>query len=494
MPNVLIFHTDQQRWDSLGCYGNTFARTPHVDALAAAGTVFERHITANPICMPSRASFFCGLQPPGHNVWTNGVALNRREYCPIEANSGEQIVEQPVTMADLFAAAGYDTVALGKVHLTPNRAPIECGYPEHWASWVDGRWDDWNGPYYGFRHYESTQGHGESVVRAGHYAKWLESVAPEVRQQVIAGEGRVRPIPHQGDLYPSSLPYELHNSHWLAERACAYLTTERPADQPFFLFVGFPDPHHPFTPCHDILPEFESVDVPEPTDVAGAGIDGGPAEPWCQHRLSEHTPEQVRTVLRYTAAMVHQIDRAVGQVTDCLKSTGLWDDTIVVYTSDHGDFQGDHSRLYKGFAPSRCLNQTPLVVRAPGAGLPERVALPVSNTDVLPTLAGLCGVAPPTHVDGEDVTQLVGQSDRTVFGVSSGGPRESLNYLAVDGRYRYTWYPEVDGHELFDHEEDPAEVRNVAGARPGVAARLRAAICERLPHWHHPILGRVGLW
>ncbi len=494
MPNVIVLHTDQQRYDSLGCYGNPHARTPHIDALAAAGTVFKRHLTANPICMPSRASFFCGLQPPGHNVWTNGVALNRREYCPAAEPDRAGIVQQPVTMADRFAAAGYDTVSFGKLHLTPNRAPVELGYPETMAAWAQGRWDDWRGPYYGFRHVEMTQGHGEQPCRLGHYAQWLESVAPEVRQRVLAGESTVRPIPHQADLYPSPLPSELHHSNWLASRACDYLTSQRPTDRPFFLFVGFPDPHHPFTPCYDVLSEFEHADVPEPTDAAGAGIDGGPAEAWCQHRLTEHTPDQVRTVLRYTAAMVHQIDRAVGRVTACLQSTGLWDDTIVVYTSDHGDFQGDHGRLYKGFAASRCLNQTPLIIRAPGAGLPDRVSLPVSNTDVLPTLASLCGMAPPVQVDGEDVTAWLDRSERTVFGVSSAGPRESLNYLAVDARYRYTWYPAVDGHELFDHVEDPAESRNVAASRPEVAARLRAEITERLPHWYHPILGRVGLW
>ena len=106
-PNILIIHADQQRYDSLGCTGNPYVRTPNLDRLASEGTLFTRHISSNTICMPSRASLFTGLYPPGHNVWTNGIPLNRREYSHVNQQSiGERVCPEPPTAADIFAGAG----------------------------------------------------------------------------------------------------------------------------------------------------------------------------------------------------------------------------------------------------------------------------------------------------------------------------------------------------------------------------------------------------
>ena len=135
--NVILLHTDQQRGDHLGCMGNPYIRTPNIDRLAAEGTLCTRHIVANPICSPSRASFFTGLYPPGHNVWCNGVPLNRREFNDIDRRN-ENVAPQgssgfdpePTTIADMFAAAGYDTASFGKLHLTPYLAPENRGFPE----------------------------------------------------------------------------------------------------------------------------------------------------------------------------------------------------------------------------------------------------------------------------------------------------------------------------------------------------------------------------
>lgn len=122
--NVIILLADQQRFDSLACHGNRHARTPNLDRLAAGGTVFTRHLSSSPICSPSRASLMTGLYPPGHNVWCNGVPLNRREYSvtdprgergPGDAQSGFH--PEPATIADCFTQAGYDTVGFGNLRL-----------------------------------------------------------------------------------------------------------------------------------------------------------------------------------------------------------------------------------------------------------------------------------------------------------------------------------------------------------------------------------------
>ncbi|MBU0608604.1 MAG: sulfatase-like hydrolase/transferase [Armatimonadetes bacterium] len=263
MPqNVILLHTDQQRYDSLGCTGNALARTPHLDALAAGGTMFTRHFTANPICSPSRASLLTGLYPPGHNLWCNGVALNRREFANFDTRSegersqtgGGGFVPEPPTMADMFAAAGYDTASFGKLHLTPYLSPPSWRYPETTANWQQGLFDDWSGPYYGFQHCELTLGHGEGACHAGHYGNWLRAEHPEAYARLQ--EQQPRPFPEIGDMYVSTLPFELHHSHWLADRLVSYLRGHDLNDAPFFAFVGFPDPHHPFAPCADIAPDF----------------------------------------------------------------------------------------------------------------------------------------------------------------------------------------------------------------------------------------------
>jgi arylsulfatase A-like enzyme len=506
MPrNVILLHTDQQRYDSLGCTGNPLVRTPHLDALAADGTVFTRHFTANPICSPSRASLLTGLYPPGHNVWNNGVALSRREYAIFDTRSEDQrcdarggFIPQPPTMADMFAGAGYDTASFGKLHLTPYLSPTAWRFPETTTNWQQGLFDDWSGPYYGFQHCELTLGHGEGACHAGHYGHWLQREHPEAVARLR--EHQPRPFPEIGDLYASTLPFALHHSHWLAERLAAYLRRRGPGDAPFFAFVGFPDPHHPFVPCADIAPDFESCAVQEFVDPEGAGMAGSPVLPLNQQSLAEMgiSAEAVRQAIRYTYALVYQIDLAVGMITAALQEAGLADDTIVAFTSDHGDYLGDHGHLRKGFGASGSLLHVPLLIRAPGSDLPSRVDLPVSNADVMPTLAALAGVTPPPVQHGADVSALV-RDGRThqAFAFSTNGDVTSLNHTICDERYRLTWYPGVEDFvELFDHANDPGECRNVAGEAQHREAqeRLLALLKERLAGWYSPILARTAAW
>jgi arylsulfatase A-like enzyme len=496
-PNVLILHADQQRYDSLGCTGNPHARTPNLDRLAAEGTVFTRHISSNTICMPSRASLFTGLYPPGHNVWTNGVPLNRRTYARVDTQRvGEKVRPEPPTLADVFAAAGYDTVALGKLHLTPNLAPPAYGFPETWARWEGGALDDWHGPYYGFRHVELTQGHGEQPCHRGHYAAWLQREHPEVYRAVAEGrEQHPRPIPALGDLYPSPVPAELHNTTWLADRFRAYLDA-RPADRPFFAFIGFPDPHHPFTPSFDVVQDFLGAPVRDPVDPTGelAGdaplLDAGTD-------ISGLTPEQRRMILRYTYAMVHQIDRAVGRVVEGLQAAGVWDDTVVIFTSDHGDFLGDHGRLRKGYTPCDPLLHLPFILRAGrrAPDLPARVAAPMSNVDVLPTLAALAGITPPAWCHGRDIAEVVrsGAEHRALAYCANGLPAVT-NYTLYDAHHRFSLYPHTGYMELYDHREDPGECHNRAAERPDRVARMRRVIEASLLQHRTPILARVSAW
>lgn len=495
--NVLLLHTDQQRADSLGCNGNPHARTPQLDRLAASGTTFTRHLACNPICMPSRAGLLTGLYPPAHNVWCNGVALNRREYATLDTRletvSGIYCPE-PATLADCFAAAGYDTAGFGKFHLTPFLAPESYRYPETISRWDRGELADWHGPYYGFRYVDMIVGHGEQPC--GHYLNWLQREHPEVLRRVRE-ERQPRPHPSLDDLYASTVPFELHHSSWLADRLIAYLQTERPAGQPFFAFVGFPDPHHPFTPCAEILREFAGAPVHSPGDPQGTGQLGSPVLELNQEQPGQVPAEAWPAVIRHTYAMVYQIDLAIGRILDALERLGLADDTIVAFTSDHGDYLGDHGLLRKSYGASDSLLRVPFVLRAPGVELPAQVAAPMSNTDVLPTLAALAGVTPPEGRDGTDILRALATGEpHEAFAFSSLGEAATLNHTIYDDRYRLTWYPNRDYVELFDHQEDPAECRNL-GADPAQRERLgemRRRLTERLAAGYNPILGRVCAW
>lgn len=502
-PNVLIIHTDQQRYDSLGCSGNPFAHTPNIDALAAKGTVFSRHIAANPVCMPSRASLCTGVLPGAHGIWNNGVPLNRTDdfgppgYCTVPGTK-DCPVAVPETIADIFAGAGYDTVSFGKLHLTPNLADRAYGFGESWELMDEGVMSRWSGPYYGFRHVEITKGHGEAPCQSGPYADWLREQMPKVDQLVPGpAEGKEGyPVPGRGDLYPSGVPSQLHSSRWLADRFADF-AANRNADQPFFCFIGFPDPHHPFTPPCDIAKMFEDKEMPEPADPEGSWWQNNPfAKDLAGYPNIGHlTAEQRRIIQRHYYAMVTNLDMAVGRIIDSLHANGLWDDTIVVFTSDHGEYLGDHSLVYKSPTGVDCLLRVPFILRVPGADLPDRVSTPMSNCDVLPTLASLCDIRPPADIDGIDILPLVREGGKHLaFAQCYDTDRKRNNTTVYDERYRFTWYPGSEYEELYDHYQDPDEKNNIAAQHPELATPFKQHIEKQTLKSTNLIVNRLAPW
>lgn len=495
--NVLVLHTDQQRYDSLGCTGNRFARTPHLDALAGEGTVFDRHVTSNTICMPSRASLLTGLYPPGHNVWTNGVPLNRAEYLAPTREAGPfGLIPQPTTLADAFAAAGYDTASFGKLHLTPFLASAEHGFPESTSTWLTGALDNWHGPYFGFQHVEMALGHGEGTCRVGHYASWLRGAHPELHARVLAAKKLPPRLPMLTDIRPSVLPYAQHPTNWLAERFCGWLEG-RDRETPFFAFVGWPDPHHPFMPAADVAGDFEGMEVEEPVDFDGSAWADSPVPTISQCAIPQMSAEDRRVVRRYTHAMIHQIDRAVGRVLQAVRDHGLWEDTIIVFTSDHGDFLGDHNLLRKGWAGCDALLHVPFLLRAPGVTLPKRVGRVMSNCDVFPTLAALAGVPAPEGLHGRDILGVLRSGEpHCAFACNADGDPRNTNYDVYDDRYRLSFYPGRGLVTLYDHSSDPAECHNVADGTENreTVQRMLDTLARRLLADYNPILSRFSRW
>ena len=500
-PNILILHTDQLRHDWMGCAGHPTIRTPNIDALRASGRMFTRHWVANPVCQPSRGSLFTGTLPCTHGLWANGTSLPRRDpkaaVTDLFVTEGRDSLEtQAPTLGDVFSQAGYRTAAMGKLHLQSHLCGPEGADRESMTAWSKGEMTaDWTGPYYGFDHVQFCLGHHDkNFVAAGHYAAWLRE-----RDRKLADEIAANPPdgPHQ--TYVSPIPNELHNTSFIADRFDSWLDEgEREGgEQPFMAFLGFPGPHHPFAPSFDILPEFEDWEDPGISDPENAFLKNSgyglyvdePTPPQIDFR---EEPEVLKTARRYTAAMVWQIDLAVGNILKSLESRGLRENTIIVFTGDHGDFLGNHHLLFKHMGACRDLSEVPFLLSGPGIepGSVDRDVM--SNMDVLPTLAAMAGVKetpPVTH--GIDRSSPGSGKDHRAFGVSynsliSGANHRLDNYLVADGRYRATFYPRHGSAggfaELYDHEVDPWETTNLA-RDPAHAARLeqfRLEMMERL--------------
>jgi arylsulfatase A-like enzyme len=508
-PNVVFILTDQQRYDSMGCTGNPFAVTPNLDALAAEGTVFDRCITANAVCCPSRASIISGLYPSAHGLWTNGVALPRNNQLPLTENTRRHESEQFMishvpTMPDTFAEAGYATVAIGKIHLQPT-----CAHPDiDWAM-EGGRWAadpdtmrNWHGPYYGFQHVELTLGHGELGPNAGHYAAWRAENFPEVAAELATGAHRKNlEFPAHPMLYKSCLPQEAHNTTFIGDRTCEHIRDLSKADKPFLIWTGFPDPHSPFVPPADLAEEFETQDVlPIECPVEEAADKPLALTRKQKKRLDgqgENYPEFIKRAQQYTDALNHLIDINVGKIVATLKELGEWENTILIFTTDHGDWLGDWGMTGKGTACCKSLNHIPMIAHVPGADWPARVETAVSNVDILPTLCDLAGVAGPANMQGESIGDVIAEGRQNPVMVQHYSPKTDRNNISVyDDRFRFTWYTVTGEKELYDHHADPHELHNLAGKpehqedETRMLQMLMDVQCRTL----RPQSGRFGIW
>lgn len=346
--------------------------------------------------------------------------------------------------------------------------------------------DDWHGPYYGFQHVDLTIGHGEATI--GHYRNWLNTAYPEVARALERESRRDRvEFPEMAQLYPSIIPIEAHHSTWIANQAANFIRKRRDGDAPFFLYLGFPDPHHPFTPPAELAEEFSTHETLPPAVSPGelstkpsvlADLVEGSNQRLSARRLS---PNCVTRMRQYTDAMIHLIDRSVGAVLDALSQSGSADDTVVIFTSDHGDFLGDHELILKDTICAKALVHVPFVMRAPGLNLPSETSVPMSNVDVLPTLCDLAGVNVPVDVQGKSVLDDVRQStDRPVLVYGYQHEARQHNFSILDSRYRLTVYPGTGERELYDHQSDPEEYRNLCGHpdRAVDEARLYSTLLE----------------
>lgn len=504
-PSFLFIITDQHRADHLSCYGNRTLRTPHIDALAARGVAFDRFYVTAPVCMPNRAAIMTGRMPSVNGVRSNGIPLS------LDA----------VTFVDLLRAAGYRTALVGKSHLQnmedrpalvapePDEGQALAGFDE--ASYPDirgaeheqearSRWDDpahrLRLPFYGFEHVELCNHHGDETF--GDWSRWAAEREPGFRG--LCGPENAAPDPRftAPQARRTRLPEELYSTSYIAERTVAFLEqhTRRSGEQPFFLQCSFPDPHHPFTPPGRYWGLYDPADVVAPPTCGAPGENAPPHVRWAHAervagkavltgpRMFAVDAREAREIIALTYAMIAMIDDAVGKIVAALERVGLAERTIVVVTSDHGDFMGDHGLMLKGPLHYQGLVRVPFIWAEPGAREPARTSALGSGLDIARTVLGRAGLKPYNGIQGRnlftqpapDAVLIEEDNQRAYLGFAEPPRARTL----VTERHRLTLYRGVAWGELYDLQDDPDELRNLWGEP--AAAPLRAALTERLAH------------
>jgi len=504
---ILFVTTDQQRYDTLGCNGGTLARTPVVDALAAGGIRYERAQPQSVVCMPSRATMITGQHPSTHGVWMNGVPL------PVDAPS----------VAAALHDAGYRTALLGKAHFEPYLDPF-LRFLEN-AIGRQGT-EPPGGTHRGFEHLELAT-HG--AVGPLHYSQWLAAAHPEAvggfyptldaAMQVNAIGGGDTGAPQ---VKANPIERAWYHTDWVADRAIAWLDSLG-GDDDWFCWMSFPDPHHPWDPPEAEVSRIDWRDVPLPPgypadrDERERILDAKPRHwrQWYDGTLVSNyeapaewvpatlTADQVREVNARNAVECELIDEALGRVLHRVAERGWGEDTDVVFTSDHGELQGDFGLLFKGPYHVDALMRVPLVWRpAPSAAVvPATVTRPVGLVDLAPTFCAIAGLGPGAHMEGRALPvddadadargfeRVLTEWDSELFGVDV-----HLRTITRDGWTATVCEPGAvhDGTEgeLYDLGEDPLQRRNLwhdPGSR-AVRDDLQADLFAHQPPAHRPRL------
>ncbi len=507
-PNVILIMCDQMRADHLGCYGQQGIRTPHIDSLAESGTRFDRCYVASPVCMPNRASIFTGRHPSAHRVRMNGIPLSLQEN----------------TFVELLRLRGYKTALLGKAHLQNmyEMSPLVQAAPAPAGKWVappgareayrydsrddygqelSGRWagqapPDVRLPFYGFEHVRFCTEHGDLV--SGHYRHWLRGQGVDPADYA----GAENSLPHDytcPQAWRTRMPEELYPTRYVQNEAVAFLKEHAADDarQPFFLTVSFPDPHHPFTPPgrywdmyspdEQILPaSYHCADVVLP-QVRWAREQRKKAKPSNQSFGAFHVTErEAKEAQALTFGMISMIDDAIGEMLRTLDETRLRRNTVIVFTSDHGDFLGDHSLLLKGPLHLNGLLRVPLILSGLAGAEPARGASPhlCSSMDISATILDLCDIHPYNGLQGrsllDDAREGGGASAPAGVLIEDDSQAPHLGFeiaprirTLITDRYRLSLYGRTGHAELFDLVDDPHELNNRWADRAYAGIRCR---------------------
>ncbi len=463
-PNILLITSDQQHWNTLGVT-NPEISTPNLDRLAAQGARFSRAYCPNPTCTPTRASIITGKYPSQHGAWSLGTKL------PDDA---------PV-VGDVFQAQGYRTALVGKAHFQPLGSTEEFPSLEAYPVLQDlPFWDVFRGPFYGFDTIELARNHTNEAHVGQHYALWMEERGLKNWRDYF--------LPPTGVMDRTArrhweIPEAFHYDAWIADRTNHLLGGFAEKEEPFFLWSSFFDPHPAYfapdpwdrmydpaqltvpqiTPGeHDLNPPHFGLTQQEKPDFSAYQESGF----WCHGMHCQlHDREELAKDIAVYYGMVSLMDKYIGKILDRLEELGLAENTLVVFTTDHGHFHGHHGLIAKGPFHYEDMIRLPFLVRWPGC-VPEGVESTAlqSLVDLAPTFLSACGIDAPREMTGVDQLGVwTGEQAHARDHVICENRHEPTTIhlkTFVTDRYKLTVYYNHTYGELFDLEEDPGEIRN----------------------------------
>ncbi|QQA43869.1 sulfatase [Pelagovum pacificum] len=470
-PNILWICTDQQRFDTLGCYGNTFVKTPNIDRLAEEGVLFENTYSQSPVCTPSRASFLTGRYPRTTRTRQNG----------------QDIPEDERLISRLLADGGYTCGLSGKLHLSACHPSVA---PDH-----ERRIDDGYAAFHWSHHPVPLMKRGATGNNwaTNEYDLWLRE----------RGKGVTSTPVEEGSHVTYGMPEEDHQTTWCAQKAITFIEAHEELDRPWMFSVNIFDPHHPFDPPEEYLKPYldrlDEIELPNYEDgeletktllqkLDHAGAYGGRAG-FDYDKMTEREHKLVRAAYW---AMCDLIDSQVGRMLEALDRTGQRDDTIVIFMSDHGEMLGDHGIYLKGPYFYEEAVHVPLIISGPGFQKGKRVKGLAELIDLAPTLLEAAGLPIYEGMQGQSILpQLTtdAESDKQdvyceYYNAMPWHPADvnPQATMVFDGRYKISLY-HTDGEvELYDLETDPKERTNIwhDTGNDALKVKLLQRVCDRM--------------
>jgi len=493
-PNILHIFTDQQRWDTIHALGNEIIRTPNLDRLANDGVAFTNTFTPSPVCVAARAAMIYGQYPYNTGCYENTVM-------PTDGRS---------SFMGALSAAGYRTHGIGKCHFTPQR--------------------------YALRGFQSREVQEEGGVRSDELDQnhYVRSLFEKGYKHVLEPYGSRSEMYYTPQI--SQLPPEDHPTHWVADRAIAFISGQADAalahsdetappdapagqvsgppagDQPWYLFASFIHPHPPFAPpapWHKLYrsPAMPLPKVPQDHEALLTMINR--VQNRYKYRDQGFDLNVARTIIAYYYACISFVDYQVGRLLEALESSGQLENTLVLFASDHGELLGDY-RSYGKRSMHDAAARVPLLARLPGRFEGGRtVSQPTSLVDLAPTFLAAAGAQITSHeLDGVDLANVAADGcdrefvfsqlsiDRTPFhrSVTVDSDPSNTSYSDDEWRARYSSYMAVsetakyvysaaDDREFYiNRVRDPHETRNRAGVQfhAGAKEHAKRALLEEL--------------
>ncbi|MBT3295973.1 MAG: sulfatase-like hydrolase/transferase [Verrucomicrobia bacterium] len=476
-PNIVFITADQLGAKHLNCYGSGVPSTPALDAIAAKGTRFDRYYASSPVCTPNRAVMLTGRSSVVNGMIGNNFTLN----------------SDTPTYAQVLKYHGYHTGGFGKFHQCPMPLPhpadfSHLGFDESVIT-EDPKW----GAYTEWIRTHHPEHFDAALAVAWHEPKmhtplpderYENEYVQEVRREIL---DPLRTASPWDQVYTSPLPAECHQTTWITDLALDYMTRRREEDpdQPFMCVVSYVDPHDPYDPPKPYDTMFDPEDMPEPIPAAWKAEGNAlfdEAQSWLGFKPFAENIETIKTLRAHYHGSIKFIDDQIARIAAYLEANDLWENTILVFSTDHGEALGDHQLICKGWIPYDAGIRCPLIVA--GAGVSAQVSNQLTCTlDLFPTFCDWASIPqanrPP--VEGKSVAETcdTGASSDTWDSVQIAiDAVESV--VSADG-WRLTIFDDRNSqNQLINLREDPQEQVNRYSDPSCADVRLR--MFEQLAH------------